>query len=379
MAKILYTATTADGSKTEGFVDAMSAASARDDLAREGLRDIVLHQEPAIAQPASELEGLSPSEVRALAQFKLRVLRKPGLATVLLEVARRMRWWLLFSLLIVVWAWDSGRTNWLVGFILIALLPFAQTLWGWRHAGRYQQLLKACALGDWAAVRRLVPLLRSISRKMPTMDFDLDVRLASADAHDGRMAEAVAGLEPWRAQLADQPGLFECRVAAVVMAGGDMAGMLRWMGEAAAQAPGDPSRTLDHALVLARTGDVAQAGALLDSIDLSLLPPHGAGFEKWVRGLVQLRDNPAAGQATLAAAVADFLRLAEQPAIWTSLAFCACDHAVALNMAGQQARARRQIASVWPVLSAHAPKALLRMLEGDGLLPPQAAQKNSPR
>lgn len=379
MAKILYSATAADGSKTEGFVDAMSAASARDDLVRQGLRDVVLHQEPAIPQTESELAGLSKAEVRALAQFKLRVLRSPGLATVLAEVARRLRWWLLFDLLVIAWALYTGSTTWLFAFIVLSLLPFAQTLWNWRHAGRYQQMLKACALGDWAEVRRLVPLLRAVSKKHPMMDFDLDIRLACADAHDGRLAEAVAGLEHWRPQLAEQRGLFECRVASVALAAGDMAGMLRWMSEAAAQAPGDPSRTLDHALVLARTGDVAQAGALLDSIDVSLLPPHGAGFEKWVRGLVQLRDNPAEGQATLAAAVADFLRLAEQPAVWTSLAFCACDHAVAMNMAGQQARARRQIASVWPVLSAHAPKALLRMLEGDGLLPPQATQNTSPR
>ena len=72
------------------------------------------------------------------------------------------------------------------------------------------------------------------------------------------------------------------------------------------------------------------------------------------------------------AAVADFLRLGENPAVWTALAFCACDHAVALNMAGQSARARRQIADVWPVLKAHAPRPLLRMLEGDGPLHAQA-------
>ncbi len=375
MAKILYSATAADGSPTEGFVDAMSAASARDDLVRQGLRNVVLHQEPAMPQAASELQGLTKAQVRALAQFKLRVMRAPGLGTVLTEVARRLRWLLLIDALLILWAVYTGRTTWVAGLIVAALLPFVQTLWRWRHAGRYDQLLKACALGDWAGVRRLVPLLRGVSKKTAGMDFDLDIRLASAEAHDGRLAEALAGLEHWRAALADQPGLFECRAAVVVLAGGDHAGYVRLMGEAAARTAGDPSRTLDHALAHARLGDVDQAASLLDSIDTSLLPPHGAGFEKWVRGLVQLRQKHPDGLATLGAAVADFLQLAKHPAAWTSLAFCACDHAVALNLAGQSARARRQIADVWPVLGAHAPKALLRMLEGDGLLPRQATQK----
>lgn len=379
MAKILYSATAADGSKTEGFVDAMSAASARDDLVRQGLRDVVLHQEPSIPQSPEELAGLNASQVRALAQFKLRVMRSPGLGTVLAEVARRSRWWLLFDLLVIAWGLSIGDTFWVVTFTVLALLPFVPTLWQWRHVGRYQQLLKACALGDAAAAKRLVALLRPVSRNHPLMDFDLDVRLAAFEARAGRLDAALASLEPWRARLADQPGLIECRLADVVLAGGDSAGFVRLMGTSAELANGDPSRSLDHALAQARLGDVQVAAALLDSIDASLLPPHGSGFVHWVRGLVQLRQNHPDGLATLEAAVADFLRLGENPAVWTALAFCACDHAVALNMAGQSARARRQIADVWPVLSAHAPKALLRMLEGDGLLPSLATQKNSPR
>lgn len=375
MAKILYSATAADGSPTEGFVDAMSAASARDDLVRQGLRNVVLHQEPAIPQAVAELAGLSKAEVRALAQFKLRLMQAPGLATVLVEVARVLRWLLLLDALLIVWALQTGRSDWVASLVIAALLPFAYTLWRWRHAGRYDQLLKACALGDWAGVRRLVPLLRGVSKQHAGMDFDLDIRLAAVEARDGRLAETLAGLEHWRLALADQPGLFECRIAVVALAAGDSAGFVRLMGEAAERAAGDPSRTLDHALAHARLGDVDQAATLLDSIDTSLLPPHGAGFEKWVRGLVQLRQKHPDGLATLGAAVADFLQLAKHPAAWTSLAFCACDHAVALNLAGQSARARRQIADVWPVLGAHAPKALLRMLEGDGLLPRQATQK----
>jgi hypothetical protein len=374
MAKILYSATTAEGAKTEGFVDAMSAASARDDLLRQGLRDVVLHQEPAIPQNASDLTGLDAAELRALAQFKLRALRSPGLGTVLREVARRQRWWLLMDAVLVTAGLMTGRMVWLLAGLAGAAFPFAVTLWRWRHAGRYQQLLKACALGDSAAVRRLVPLLREVGQASPMMGFDLDIRLASVEAQEGRLAEALASLEPWRARLAEQRGLYECRLAAVALAGGDSEAFVRLMGEAAALAAGDPARTLDHALAQARFGDVQQAAALLDGIDTSLLPPHATGFEQWARGLVQLRQGHADGLATLGGAVADFLRRAEQPAVWLPLAFCACDHAVALNMAGQSARARRQVADIWPVLSAHAPRPLLRVLEGDGLLPQQATQ-----
>lgn len=369
MAKILYSASTAQGERTEGFVEAMSAASARSLLKHQGLREIVLHEEPAIAHNTEVLKGLSAAEEKALARFRLRVMRSPGLATALAEVARNTRWWLLGAAAVVVWGLYSGDVRLVVGSVVAAGLPFAVTAWRWRHVGRYQQLLKELAVGHWSAARQLAAQLRSVSKSQPVMDFDLDVRLAGIDARDGDLGAALQSVEPWRDKLAAQPGLYECRVATIHLSGGDNAGYVRLMGEAADLAGGDPSRSLDHALAQARFGDPQVASALLSGLDAGLLPPHASGFIKWTRGFLQLRQGSPDAAATLGEAVADFLRLAEQPTVWTALAVCACDHAVALNQAGQQGAARRQIASVWPVLKAQAPESLLRMLDGDGLLP----------
>ena len=372
MAKIQYSATTADGRRTEGELDAMSVESALDDLQREGLRDIDLHRVPA--PPAPPLPSPSRSRQRALLRFQRRLQRSTGLDGVLADVARRQRWWLMLDAGLIAAGLATGRLVWLLAGIAGAIFPFAVSLSRWRRAGRYQQLLKLSALGDWRGVRHLVPALREIGKASPLMDFDLDVRLATADAHEGRPAAALAALQPWRARLVEQPGLFEGRLAAVVLAGGDTAGCLQWMAESAERSGGDVARQLDLALTQARFGDVDNAASLLGRVDTGPLPKHAVAFEPWVRGLVQLRRREPEALASLDEALDEFLRLAEQPAAWPALALCACDHAVALNLAGQTAAARRQVAQVWPVLSAQAPRPLLRMLEGDGLLPPQPPQ-----
>jgi hypothetical protein len=369
LAHLLYSARDREGKPVQGFVEAASTAQARQQLLAQGLADIVLHQDATVSTDPESLKGLKPEQLRELARVTLAARGKPGLLPLLGQVARGNRGWILFDLALAGWGVATG-SRWLVTFgVGLAALPFAMAAWQYRHGGRYTALVKAYAVGDWQQVRALAAKLRDVSRKVQHMEFDIDVRLACIDAREGRMAEALASLEPWRARLAGDPGMFENRVAVVHALGGDRAGYVRLMDASLALTPNEPARIVDAALGHARFGDPAHAEALMRQVDPALLPPHAAGFLGWIDGLVLLRQNREGALARLGEGVAAFLQLSSQPAVWTALAFCTCDHAIALAMAGRKDDARREIAEVWPILRAHGDRPLLRMLQADGLAP----------
>lgn len=370
MAKILYSAVTARGQKTEGFVDAESAQAAREQLLARGFSEVVLHQELAMAQDPADLAGLSERQARDLARLNLRLRESPGLGTAMAETARRSLWWLIGDAVIIVAAWQMGLRGTVVVGLLAAAAPFAMTAWGWRRVDRYQQLVREFSVGQAEAVRRLAAQLRPVSKGSPALDFDLDVRLATLAAREGDLAGALRSLQPWQPRLVDQPGLFEARVGTVHIAADDTQGFMRLMGEAYERSGQDPSRGLDYVLAQARFGDAEQAQALFQRIDLALLPPLAKGFVHWAQGLLRVRRSEAGATQALGLAVAELLQMANQPAIWTVLAICSADHALALSRDGEHERARQQVATVWPVLRAHANSALLQALQAQGLLPP---------
>ncbi len=374
MAKLLYSATTADGNRTEGFVNAPSVVSAREQLEQQGLKQVVLREEPRAPVVVAAGQGLDERQRRELARFRQVLLQSPTLQSMLIQQALRARLWLLADAGLVFWGLMSGDLTWVAAGLLAAAVPFALTAWNFRHADRYQRLLRHHAVGNWDGVRSLAKALRGSTGSSAELDFDIDVRLACIYARDHTLAEAMARLEPWRKRLTTQPGVFESRVAAVHLMAGDTAGHVQMLARALELRPQDPLRQAEHALALARFGDLAQADPLLAALPVD--PPPGAmqGLVHWARGLVQLRRRDPAAQDTLGQAVAAWLPGLQQPAVWTSLALCACDHAVAMHEAGAHDAARARIAEVWPVLEAHATVPLLRMLEADDLLPVRSTQ-----
>jgi hypothetical protein len=369
MAKLLYSAIGADGQSADGFVDAASVQEARRQLEAQGLREVVLYNAPGIALEHAEQPGLSDADLRALAKLHLAALRKPGLWPAVTGMVVQLRWWLFGALVLVAFGAYGGSSLWLWAGVVAALLPFAVLLWRWRHVGRYHQMLQAFAVGQWSEVRRLAKLLARGRRNDTTMGFELTLRQAYADVRERSLEQALERVEPWRERLAAEPGLFEMRTAVLYHAAADWPAFIRQHDEALAKLPGDPSRTVDLALAHARHGDADRAAELMAGVDRSLLPPWAGGFVHWVNGLVQLRRQEPGAAATLGAAVAAFLKLQSQPAVWTALAFAAADHALALKTAGRADEARRALSPVWPIVKAHAHPALLRLLQTEGLAP----------
>lgn len=373
MARLLYSATTADGHPTEGQVNAPSAVAARELLERQGLRQVQLQLAAPVSQQPGPAADPELRQQQGLAAFKHQLRQVPTLRATLAAHARRGLPWLGAAAALFVYGLVQGQAGWLALALLCAAGPFVPLLWATGGAGREQRLMRQFALGNWDAVRVLAKGLRRAGIRTPAQDFDIDLRLAGIVARDQGLAIALARLEPWRARWATRPGVFEQGLAAVHHMAGDGAGYLAQVVRAHELAPDNLERRVDAALAQARFGSADQAEHLLAGSDLSVLAPGPAARTVWARGLVQLRRGQPDAAATLEDALAAWLKLSTRPEIWPELALCACDQAVALHQGGRHDAARAVVTAVWPVLEVHASAALLRMLEADDLLPVRSA------
>lgn len=360
---MLYSAKSADGKPQSGYVDAADANAAGERLAQKGFTDVVLHQLAPNVEDAQLLDAMDPHTLEQLARLQIDMMKQPTLLTMLAGTARSWKWWHLVCIAMLALGLATGRAwLWITSAVLFAL-PFVYTAWSYRHSGRYTSLLRAFALGQWKEFESLVEKLGPMRARSQQLDFDLDVRRACLLAKRGGLDEAVRKLEHWRAKLADQPGLFEMRVASVYPYGGDREGFVSHMGLAHAAAPSDPAKAMDYALANARWGDVVKAEALLRSVDTNLLPPFAAPFVSWVDGLIALRRQRPEALDTLARATEGFLGWSSNPAAWVSLAHCACDYALALSFAGHKAEAEATLSRVLPILRHHVDKPLMQLLQ----------------
>jgi uncharacterized protein GlcG (DUF336 family) len=240
--------------------------------------------------------------------------------------------------------------------------------WKFRHSRDYNAFLRAHALGDLDAMERLAIRLRGISQTTPQIAMDLAFRLAAMRAKKEGLQKAIASVDAWQPKSAAEAPLFECRLASLYAAVGDRQGFVDAMQRSYDVSSQDPSRAMDLALAQVRFGDASQAQTLLDSIDLTLLPSFGTGFVLWTQGLCQARQGLPSATQTLGRAVAAFLALSQQPAVWTALAFCTADHCIALALDGQREQARKELSNVWPIVKAHADAAFKEQLRAAGLV-----------
>lgn len=366
MSRILYRARDALGHDVADFVEADSAADAMRILVGMGLKDIVLLQSPDIAAFNTPLPGVTTQQhARLRAEF----MDKPGLATALRGTAR-VNWPVLAvgAIALVAGAWWRLPFTATFGAAVI-LFPFVLFFWKRRHLDHYHALQKAYARGQWDEVRRIVPMLRDVT-KNELLPWDLDVRLACIEARQGRLDAALASLDAWKPRLAAKaPGMFEARVAGVHAAAGDYAGNVRLMEEAAELSGQDPSRKVDAALANAKYGDVARARDLLYHLDEKLLPPLGHKFVVFVNGILALREGRTKQAVSdLQAATQGFYELSLQtPAAWVGVAISSGYYAVALARAGQRDQAQRAVADTLPILLVHGEKPLMDMLQDEVL------------
>ncbi len=368
MAKLLYSALTPKGVRTEGFVDAGSADEARRVLQARGLGQIELHGGTSTGHDI-DLDKLSPGEQAALARVQLELARSPTLGNAIRGNLMAGRWWLTcMGAVLAVAAWH-GAWGWAALALVLLLAPVVMTLWAWRSVGRYLAMIRAFSIGRWDTASTLIRQLEPAAVDQPQTGFDLAVRAAQIALRRRPLDDVLRDLEPWREKVAAWPGQFESRTSTLYFYAEDLDGCTRVMKRALEENPDDPSIQVDHALVLARAGRSDEAEVAFARIDRTLLPPHGQGFVAWIRGRIQLERGEPAAAATLKQAVASLLALKDQPAVWTALAAASGDYAIALHQQGRSDEARRQLERVWPILTAHAQPSFLNLVEREGLRP----------
>ena len=352
-----------------GYVKAQSAPEAVARLKASGLTDIELHEAPDVAQLREDRKGLGKVAAARQAEFELRVRRDPGLMTVLGEVARRNRLWIVVDVGLLVAGILLARTGLALIGAAALTLTFGLPIWLHRHSRRFDRLLHAMAVGDWDEAAKLVALMRgkpvTESLAIGLEFYDAVIRLRQG----AKLPAVLEDIEPMRMRLAGAPGNFESRVASLYASAGDHPGFIAAMRDAYNKAPDDPSRQTDLALAEARLGDAARAADLLAGIDLEALPVHGRPFIKWAQGLVELRGGEAqAARDTLLEGVRGFLAIPSKAAL-TSLALCSGACALAMQRCGEPADAQKMIAQVWPILRVYADPVLMADLRREVGLP----------
>ncbi|GAA5175044.1 hypothetical protein GCM10025771_06210 [Niveibacterium umoris] len=362
MARILFSAHDTGGHTVTDYVDAGNAEEALASLAARGLANIRLHDAVEIAAMREDRMAIPPAMRQQQAAFELRLHTEPGIRTFGLELLRRNRIWLGVDGALLLWGLIGGDRVLVVlalGFLAFSFLP---PLWQYRHAMRYDRMLRACALGQWDVAANLIGQLARNPRK-PLLAFDLAARAACIRAVQGDLQDARSALEAWRPKLDKSPGMVDQRIASVCHAGGDYAGFVAAMRKAFEAAPGNMTHRLDLALAEARVGNPDVVADIMAGLDERKLPSFGRPFVDWARGMVALRHGRPEAVQVLGAATQGFLEYAANPAVWTSLALCSGAYALALAQLGRKQEAEMALHHVWPVLRVHGDTMLLTLLK----------------
>lgn len=285
-----------------------------------------------------------------------------GLWQVWRQVLRGARWWLALAALMAAYGlWVRSGFLAILGIAMLGL-PFVLSGLSYRHAARYEAYLRAAAFGRRGEMARLAQLLgRAVAD--PGMRFDLAMREAEYAAREQGIEAALAQVEPLR-ETVDQraPGLFPARAALLHLAAGDASGFVQGMREAWEASGRDASRALDAALAEARCGDADKARELMAGIDAASLPVMAASFHAWVQAL--LADHAGEdGRESFSRALSGFSEHARLSAVWSALATCTCDYALALARHGESADGRALVEAVWPVARIHLDAATKHTIE----------------
>lgn len=364
MPRILYRAIDPAGRPVEDFVDAASAHDAVALLRERGFEQIRLLEEAAAADAGDRDDaGRKGMAARDVARIRAAAQRPGfGLWTVWRQVLHGARWWLALALLMAAYGlWARSGFLSILGIAMLGL-PFVLSGLSYRHAARYEAYLRAAAFGRREEMARLAQLLgRAVAD--PAIRFDLSMREAEFVAREQGIEAALARVEPLREAMDRRvPGLFPARAALLHLAAGDAPGFVRGMREAWEASGRDASRALDAALAEARCGDADKARELVEGVDVASLPAMAASFHAWVQALLRERAGED-GREAFSRALAGFSEHARLSAVWSALATCTCDYALALARHGEVAHGRALAEAVWPVARIHLDAATRNTIE----------------
>jgi hypothetical protein len=343
MTPYVVTATDANGRRDTFAREAASIEHLRMQLEAKGYTDIefvddelsarLRAQRPDDVRPRSQADYKFEAKLRhgaTLGQLWLQTLRKALLPFVLMGGVA------IYGLVSGKWWWTLGAVAFL-GFWLWSIKR------GLARAERYNDLLRACARGDWNGARRFIAELRADPALAANdqLQVDLSFRSAQLRSVGGDLAGALADVAPLRASPHTALGMYECRVGSIHYVAGDTDGFLGALEQGYEKSGRAQLQQLDLAFAMARLGQPARARTLLDGVERRNLSALHQPIATATDGLIAMaEDDDARAAEKLTEGVAGFSAFAANPATWPIFGMLLGHQALALARVGQRQAAR---------------------------------------
>lgn len=247
-----------------------------------------------------------------------------------------------------------SRNFYLYLLIVIAgyLLWFAYTV---MPMIMYNQALEASAWCRWREVEQWMHRLKRWKKlfKIPFPEHELYFRLATAEAGQGRLDDALKRVAHLETDSSLSPGFYYCRLASLFLVSKDFEQAANCQRKALTINP-STSHKIDLALTLAqRFKDYSAAQALLDEVNDEKLPQIEKLFSCFARGIIALET----GHPTQACNYLDeFFALGRNygiPTMQGMLLKTNAYYALALVAIGKAETAEKYFKLAYPMLIAH--------------------------
>lgn len=365
--RFLYQATNQGGQRISSEMDAGSAPDALRQIQALGLTDVELFDTEDTARNRYERRE-SDAAIPQAQRLAMDIQSRERYSPVDLAIAqfKAVRWLFLTDAVALGFGLWIGNSVVVVLALLFALSAVVAMVYTQIPAYLFQVVLRADAYGDHLRLKTAAERLAKRNQKSPFILFDLELRLARAQARSSGGEAGEETLQHWRQHL--DPSLYEARVASLYFYAGDYPMALEKTKLALELSGGEATKRLDYALMLARVGDLDQAQQQLDLVDTASMPKNGGAFYDWVSGLIALRrDDPQEAAKKLTAANRFFVDNAASVAMWTALAVCSGSLALAMARLGRTSEARALLEPVLPIFHEWADKNLRFLVDREVL------------
>ena len=354
MKKILFEAITAKGEKITSFIDEESNANALLRLKDRGYREIKFFNDASLTSERDYLAGKSEQQIQQIAKREIAVHRQGlKLSRFLMAVLQNNR--IEFSIFVVLFLIGLYTSFYVISVVsaLLLIYIFVIALRKYQVPQANQDAEKAYALGDYVLFRKKKALLKKHVDK-PFILFYLDAREAFILAAEGRVDDALALIEQWRAfGEQNHPGLCESRIATIYQKSGDFNRAIEFRRLGYENSGYSQINAIDLAMLEVRHGDMNKAEQLLSQIRVAELTPSALFYVDWVNGLIAAKQDNASAESNFQTVVAALLERADKPLMWISTALCIGDYAEIAQSDAAKQHAEQLLSRFWRVYVAH--------------------------